>query len=323
MRLIDSLANIGLPRYLSAEEFLHVMDDNEVEAAIVSATPACADLGELSRAALRYGDRLRVVGTVFGGSASERKDCVLAQINAGFAGVHLPEEVVAEEPDLLDLIGNTGTVPFVTSPSGLQLAARALASYLERFPQAIVCSPGFGGVAEPEALQIETVARLFSHPRFFVIFSGQGAYEREPLKKWAKAVVQAIGWSRVLWGSDFPQCLWRGESYISTTVWVDKIGLDPSADERDLFFWRNTRRVLFDRGQTHPQPLVIRWCQTLQPDRALRVSLFPNSPIDLPEGAQHALLAAYLNRSGPGSYRDFVAEQLTDAARRLGTGEKR
>jgi hypothetical protein len=317
MPLIDSLANIGLPRYLSAEEFLRVMDDNEVEAAFVSATPACADLGELSRAAMRYGDRLRVVGTVLGNSTGERKDCVSAQIDAGFAGIHLAEELVAEEPDLLDLVGKAGAIAFVTSSSGLQLAAGALTSYLERFSESIVCGPSFGGVADPEVLENESVTRLFHHPRFLVIFSGQGAYEQETLKRWAKAVVQTIGWSRALWGSDFPQCLWRGESYISTTVWIDKIGLAPSGADRDAFFHGNARRLLYSRPVAKPQPLAQPWRAPAQRDRAF-VSLFPHTPIDLPEEAQHALLAAYLNRSGPGTYRDFVAEQLAEAAQRIG-----
>jgi hypothetical protein len=316
MPLIDSLANIGLPRYLSAEEFLRVMDDNEVEAALVSATPACADLGELSRATTLYGDRLRVVGAVVGDSAGDRKASVQAQIDSGFAGIHLAEELVVEEPELLELIGKAGVLAFVTGSLGLRLVADALTSYLDRFPEAVVCAPAFGGVSGPEILENEPVSRLFRHPRFLVIFSGQGAFDQETLRLWVNALIRTIGWSRALWGSDFPQCLWRGESYISTTVWIDKIGLTPSEADREAFFRGNARRLLFSRGLARPRPLAGSWKSSTPRERAF-VSLFPHTPIDLPEEAQHALLAAYLNRSGPGSYRDFIAEQLAETARRL------
>src|SRR5579883_882913 len=277
MKFIDSLANLGLPRYLSAEELLHVMDDNEVEAAVVSATPACADLGELSRATVRYGDRLRVVGEPVGRTSQERADSVSAQLASGFFGIHLSDRRVVEEPELLDLIGHAGAAAFVTGSSGLGIAASSLLSFLERHDNTLVCAPAFGGIGDPEILATDPwVMALFGHPRFLVIFSGQGAYEDQAVKRWARAVIEGVGWERVLWGSDFPQCLWRGESYLSTTVWIDKIGLSPSDSDRQAFFLRNARQYLFGRTLPKPQPLAERWCRSMQEERPLPVSLFPS-----------------------------------------------
>jgi hypothetical protein len=110
---------------------------------------------------------------------------------------------------------------------------------------------------------------------------------------------------------------------MSTTVWIDKAGLEPTDSERASFFSGNARRYFFERRAPAAKPLPAPWREARFALRDLPVSLFPNDAIDLPEEAQHALLAAYLDRSGPGTYRDFIAEQLVLAAKRLGHGEER
>jgi len=42
---------VALPRFMSADEFLRVMDDNGVEKAHICTAETCPDLAELSRAA--------------------------------------------------------------------------------------------------------------------------------------------------------------------------------------------------------------------------------------------------------------------------------
>lgn len=322
MPLIDALANVGLPRYLSAEEFLRVMDEQAVEAAVLSATPACADLGELCRAAVRYPDRFRVIGSPAGASSAERRASVSAQLASGFLGIRLGSRIIVEEPDLLNQIGEANAVVFVAGAPTLEIAAPSLVDFLLRYPASLVCAPAFGAVGELTAGHLDSPAsRLISHERFLAVFAGHGAFDQSVAK--AQAVIQRIGWERALWGSDFPQSLWRGESYTASTVWIDKAGLELSAGERAAFFSENARRYLFDRQMPAPQPLPPPWNDARFAERELPVSLFPNDPIDLPEEAQHALLAAYLDRSGPGTYRDFIAEQLVFAAKHLGQGDKK
>lgn len=322
MPLIDSLANVGLPRYLSAEEMLRVMDDHQVDAAVIAATPACADLAELSRAATTYPDRFRAIGAPVGAKASERRDSVAEQLESGFLGIHLPDTAILEEPELLTMAGSAGAVVFVTASHGLALAAGALLRFLSDFPKSLVLAPAFGTVGDPAAYAPDSPAvALLSHERFLVLFAGHGGYEPNQTKAEARRIIERVGWERALWGSDFPQCLWRGESYIATTVWIDKAGLFPDDLARSGFFCQNARRLLFFRPAA---PRLIRTRERSESDPALPaglVSLFPSDPIEIPEGAQHDLLSAYLDRSGPGTYRDFIAERLVDAARRLEAGD--
>lgn len=322
MPLIDSLANIGLPRYLSAQEFLRAMDEYQVEAAVVSATPACADLGELSRAAVRYPDRFRIVGAPMGSSPAERRASVAAQLEAGFLGIQLGTARIAEEPELLNPIGDAGAAVFIAASSGLEIVAVALLGFLSRYPRSHVCAPAFGAIGECASRGSDSPAHgLLLHDRFLAVLAGQGSFDSELVKAQARAVIDTIGWERALWGSDFPQSLWRGESYMSTTVWIDKAGLEPTDSERASFFSENARRYFFAKRARATKPLPARGREDRFALREMPVSLFPNDPIDLPEDAQHTLLAAYLDRSGPGTYRDFIAEQLVSAAKRLSQGE--
>src|ERR1039457_4525264 len=58
-KIINAGGPVSLPRFLSAWEFLAILDANGAESAIVGTAATCPDLHELSRAAVQYGDRLR------------------------------------------------------------------------------------------------------------------------------------------------------------------------------------------------------------------------------------------------------------------------
>src|ERR1035438_8558423 len=97
-KIIDAWGHVSLPRFLSAEEFLAILDANGAESAIVGTAATCPDLRELSRAAVQYGDRLRSIGMPMGRSAQERTDCITAQMECGFTGIRLQADLVAREP---------------------------------------------------------------------------------------------------------------------------------------------------------------------------------------------------------------------------------
>jgi hypothetical protein len=102
---IDAWGHVSLPRFMSAEEYLELMDANGVEAAIVGTAATCPNLTELSRTAVRYGNRFRVIGMPSGRTPQERVDCVKAQMDSGFQGIRLQTTVAVREPELLDIIG--------------------------------------------------------------------------------------------------------------------------------------------------------------------------------------------------------------------------
>src|SRR5881409_3890880 len=113
MKLIDAYAHVSLPRYLSAEEFLWVMDENDVDAAIISGAETCPDVMELSRAIVTWPNRFRAVGMPLGRTDQDIRDAIKAQMDAGFLGIRMPAATVAQQPHLLDIIGEAEGVVFV------------------------------------------------------------------------------------------------------------------------------------------------------------------------------------------------------------------
>ena len=57
MTILDSYAHVALPRFMSADEFVRIMDENGVEKAHVCTAETCPDLAELSRAAVAQNSR--------------------------------------------------------------------------------------------------------------------------------------------------------------------------------------------------------------------------------------------------------------------------
>src|ERR1039457_1048590 len=99
-KIIDAWGHVSLPRFLSAEEFLAILDANGAEAAIVGTAATCPDLRELSRAAVQYPARFRTIGMAMGKSLEERAACIAAQMDCGFTGIRLQDSLVAREPAL-------------------------------------------------------------------------------------------------------------------------------------------------------------------------------------------------------------------------------
>jgi hypothetical protein len=318
-KVIDAWGHVSLPRFLSAEEYIAILDANGAEAGIVGTAATCPDVRELSRAATNFGERLRVIGMPMGRSPGERIEGIEAQMECGFAGIRLQDRMIAQDPALLDAVGRFGGTPYLEGSAGYRVAAAQLLRFLERFPDCIVCGTHFAGPTDPAIFAREdAVARLFRHPRFLVIFSRQGFMDQEPLSAWTRALLPLTGWSRVLYGSEFPVALWRDESFRSTQGWIDAVGLKPSEEERNLFFYENARRHFFAKPR-RARLLDAKWNRMeLKTDSP--VWLFVKNGVDLPEDTHRKILRAYLAKGGDariGSYRDFVTRVFVEAVDKL------
>jgi predicted TIM-barrel fold metal-dependent hydrolase len=306
MPIIDAYAHVALPRFLSLDDQLRLMDREGVEAALLSTAETCPDLREISRALVAHPDRFRAVGMPLGRSPAHLRDAIRAQLDSGFSGIRLPAAFIAVNPDLLDLLGAAGAFPLVVGEQGLRVAAGLLADFLDHAPGRFVLAGHFAGPADPALLGTDpALARLFDHPGFHVAFTRHGALGHLPLEAWARAVVGRIGWPRVLWGSEWPVALWRDETYRSTLDWA--LRLNPSAADMQAMRYDNARRLLFARPMA-AQPLGAEW-DLMALRREADVWLFPPS-LNLPEQRHRPLMLAYEAWGGErrGRYSEFVLQ---------------
>jgi predicted TIM-barrel fold metal-dependent hydrolase len=317
MRVIDAYAHVSLPRFMSAEELLWVMDENEVGSAIISGSETCPDVMELSRAQVMWPDKFRAVGMPLGRDEQDVRDAVRAQMEAGFLGIRIPAAMIAAQPELLEIIGEFEGVPFVMGPDVFGPAAVLLCNFLEKYPKSYVCAPHFAGIASVDLFEGMGAEKcLLDHPNFIIVFSRQGVHEPAIMGSLAAFLAWRVGWSRLVWGSEYPVCLWRDESYEWTLRWIDRQGLTPTDAQRKAFYSENAKRYFF--GPREAKPLAAKW--NLMPFRnKAPVWLFPRKTLEITEEVHRTLLLNYLSRGGEKkqSYREFVAGLIIDAARRL------
>jgi hypothetical protein len=318
-KVIDAWGHASLPRFMSADEYIAVLDANHAEAAVVGTAATCPDLLELSRTTVKYPDRLRAIGLPLGKSPAERLSFVAAQLDAGFTGIRLQTDLIANEPQILDVVGKAGRAAYVEGNEGYRVAARVLLDFLDRYPNAVACGTHFAGPTDSGIFTKEDLVRqLFRHERFFVIFSRQGHMDPRILKPWTLALIEQTGWNRVLYGSEYPVALWRDETFRSTQGWIDTAGLKPSAEERSQFFYENARQLFFTKRVPAYQ-LDSQWERRDWKTDA-PVWLFQNQGIDLPEESHRNILKAYFAAGGDaklGSYRDFVTRLCIEMANKL------
>jgi hypothetical protein len=306
MAIIDAYAHVSLPRFLSLEDLLRLMDREGVEAALLSTADTCPDVRELSRALTAHPDRFRVVGMPLGRSPAHIRDAIRAQLDSGFSGIRLPAAFIAANPDVLDLLGAAGAFPLVVGEQGLRAAAGPIADFLDGSPGRFALGGHFAGPADPSLLDTDAgVGRLFSHTGFHVAFTRHGALGHLPVESWAAAVVRRIGWERVLWGSEWPVALWRDETYRSTRDWV--LRLQPSDAELQAFMYDNARRLLFATAIS-PARIGEEW-DLMTYRRVADVWLFPPS-LDVSEERHRPVMLAYEAWGGErrGLYSAFVLE---------------
>jgi hypothetical protein len=305
--IIDAYGHVSLPRFLSAEDFLRVMDTHDVAAAVLSTADTCPDAQELSRALVSYPDRFRVIGIPLGADAAGRRDNIRRQLDSGFSGIRLPATLIAAQPDLLEVIGDAGGCIIAVGDRGLHAAAREIAGFLDRYDRSFAIAGHFGGPTDPALLDTDAaVARLFAHPRLHVAFTRHGAMAHLPVEHWAQALLARIGWQRALWGSEWPVALWRDETYASTLDWA--LRLAPDAAQLAAFRYGNAQRLFFAAGAAH--------ARKIDPDMDLMtfrkpadVWLFPPS-LNVSEARHRALYHAYVAWGGEarGAYSEFFLQ---------------
>jgi len=327
--VFDAYGHVALPRFLSGEEFLRVMDDHGVGRALVCTAETCPDLGELSRSLCRWPDRFLVEGLPLGTAAAERLDGVKAQLDAGFCGIRIPESLLLAEPALGEAVGAAGGILLVVGSDGLRATAHQLLAWVARYPAGLVLAPHFASGGHPGLYAASPdLEALHRSPRFAAVFSRQGMFSRDPLLAWAVALMARTGRDRTLWGSEYPVALYRDETYAATLRWIEDAGLGLGPAELASFRGASASALLGTVACRSPHPLDRRWCRmdlaTPQP-----VWLFPHGTLDLPESVNRAVVEAYLAEGGDkaGPYRAFLARVLARAAGALtplrGKGENR
>jgi predicted TIM-barrel fold metal-dependent hydrolase len=305
MSIIDFYAHVSLPRFLSTEECLRLMDLHGIEAAVLSTAETCPDAQELSRAITRHPDRFRAVGMPLGADDDAIADNIRAQLDCGFSGIRLPAALIARNPAFLDIIGEAKKFAIVVGESGLRAGARVVADFLDRYPESFIVAGHFGGAADPKLLaEDDDVARMFAHPRLYVAFTRHGAMRHLPVVAWAQALVERVGWRRLLWGSEWPVALWRNETYRSTLDWA--LQFEPSDADLKAFRYDNAKQLLFSNGPVAAKPAS--GALDLMPfRRQADIWLFPPS-LDVPEEQHRGLYHAYMEWGGEsrGTYDKFI-----------------
>ncbi len=303
MPIIDAYAHVSLPRFLSTDDCLRLMDRNGVDAAVLSTADTCPDVQELSRAIVAHPDRFRALGMPTGATPAQARDAIRAQLDSGFSGIRLPAALIAGDPGLLEVIGAAGAIALVVGERGLIQAAGLLADFLDSYPACAAIAGHFGGPADPVLLDADAaVGRLFDHPRLFVAFTRHGALGHLPIAAWAGTLVQRVGWDRLIWGSEWPVALWRNETYRSTCDWA--LRFVPDAGQLAAFRGGTAQRLFFARPSA-ARPIAAEW-DLLALRRRADVWLFPPS-LDVSEQRHRRLMLAYEAWGGEsrGRYSEF------------------
>ncbi|HWD06779.1 MAG TPA: amidohydrolase family protein [Amycolatopsis sp.] len=243
--VIDGYLHIGLPRFQSASDALVVMDSAGIGKAVACPFTTCPDLVEVHRALRLAPERIRAAGLPLGADRGEVEKGIRAQLEAGFDGLRLSGQDVAERSWTLDALGDA--VALVCGEQGLHTGAEALLSYLGRNPGALVLGGHFAGPVDPEELfrRYPATAELFAHERFAVICSRQGLFDPPLMQDWTAALIERVGWRRLLWGSEAPVLHWRDEPIATAMRWIERF--EPDAEQAADFYSGNAQRLVFDR----------------------------------------------------------------------------
>lgn len=243
--LIDAYAHVGPPRFPHIDDYRIAMAEAGISRALLCSFDSSPDLVHLHAVLSRWPAQFRIIGVPLGNDRSEIEAAAEAQLAAGFSGLRLTEADVMQRPWLLECLGRSGAITLVSATLSAPALSSALLGYLERFSNAVVVGCHFAGGGEPMALRSGAAAALFSHPRFFVNFSRHGAFDSARLEVWARALIEHMGWQRVLWGSEAPILFWRNETMASALRWIDR--LSPTDAERQALFCGNAESLYFSK----------------------------------------------------------------------------
>jgi predicted TIM-barrel fold metal-dependent hydrolase len=305
---IDAYAHVGLPRFQSVADYDASMMREGIGGAVLCAFDSSPDLEGIHAAFTQRPDRFRGLGVPLGRDRAEMEKAAEAQLAAGFSGLRLSDADVTERGFLLDILARRGRIAIVCGRSSGRETAQALLAYLERHPQAIVIGGHFAGAGDPRLIESGVVAELFAHPRFYVVFSRHGGYPEATIRPWAQALIERVGWSRLMWGSEAPVLYWRNETVESAIAWVD--ALRPTPDQRARFFSGNAAALYFARP-VESAPLSMPF-EPRERVRVIPATMWANAlPID--QALAGRLVAAWLAAGGEGTLGQYLERVLDQA----------
>jgi hypothetical protein len=293
--IVDAYAHVGLPRFISADDYRVLMTEANIDAAVLVAFGACADLRRIHSAANACPERFRAIGVPLGRDRWEVESFVSAQLTAGFAGIRVEPRHIREQPWILDLIWRHDGFAYAVGDLSAEAESTALLRALDKGERRLVVAPhmagcGRGRAEEPSGAWDE----LLGHERFAVIMSRQGAYPAAAAASWAEILIARVGWRRLMWGSEVPVLFWRDESLADALHWYDRLTPDP--ERRRAFLAANATRLVFERP-VDMRPLQLPFEPVTRQDAA-PVPLFPGGQSFAPETVGR-LVHDWLSSGGP------------------------
>jgi len=255
MKLIDAYAHVGLPRFASAADALHVLKMWNIEKANLVLFPGCPDFESMKTAREVAGDRVRLFGVPYGATDEQRLEMIGTQIGMGVSGFRfMPFEIQPNLPGL-ERIGEAGLWLMLINPFQNDATIDFALSWLERYPNARIASPHFMNLCPLPELDLEQgpLNQLLEHPRFVVILSRHGGASKEPyphddLGPWLDSVLERVDWSRILWGSEFPVLHQRDEVIVEARDWIRQRLPGLTREQANAFYHDNAERLFFSES---------------------------------------------------------------------------
>ena len=293
--LIDGYFHIGLPRFQTAEAALAAMDAAGISKGIVCPFETCPDLREVHRAYCLAPERFRVFGLALGAEHGEIEAGLHAQFDAGFEGMRLSLERLAEAPYILDVIGERGGILLAVGSDALASQAAQLHAFLEKYPDSVVISPHFAGPTDPAVFEANPDVRaLYTHPRFHVVLSRQTLQQPQVMEAWTRALITHVTWDRMMWGSEAPVLYWRDETLKGVARWIERFS--PAPAQLAGFAGGNAGRVVFDRPIRPPRALALPY-EPFDYELKRSAPMFPNG-LDADTRLPGPLVAAWKRAGG-------------------------
>lgn len=247
--MIDAYAHVGRPRFGGAAEFLRFLDRAGVAQAVAVHGPGLVDGRAFEEIEAAAPGRCRFVSVPPPADLprGDRDAAVARALEAGIVGFRL-QKADYDEARLIAATGAAGGWLFAIDPFDDPAYAHTLLDWLDRHGAARVALPHF---VKPDTglLDRPGIAELLAHPKVFPILSRQTGASAEPfpyrdLWPWVERLFEAGAGERLLWASEYPVYLTRGEPLDSLTGWAFETGLfDASA--RAGFHGERARALFF------------------------------------------------------------------------------
>jgi Amidohydrolase len=297
--VVDAYAHVGLPRFLSTEDYRSLMGEVGIDAGVLVAFGACADLRRIHGAIRAEPGRFRGVGVPLGRDRSETESFVRAEMEAGFAGIRLEPRDIVDRSWILDVIWAHGGFVFAMGDLADEATSATLLRALEGGADRLVVAPHLAGGGRGRAEDPRgSWGALLDHERFAIIMSRQGAYPTQTAISWSEMLIGRVGWSRLMWGSEAPVLFWRDESMSEALRWYEQFA--PSSEERLQFLGGNAARLLMERP-LDIGPLELPFEPTTR-QAVSDVPMFPGGQLLDPQVAGR-LVHDWITNHGPGHIR--------------------